>query len=239
MYFYCLLAWISAASSARGERRLKALGVNAVRWRHYSQVVIYANFGKTRVFCVCMFRSWPCNYQTFQKNKAVRSTVKFAGNLFRSPPIAMRFAGKPRILPRTYNNSMCHYRKMATSASLVLENFRNIAGLKKTWKSLPKKLKACWETLWRGAQMLWMKVLQFISQSLRSHMSTSQLRNRTRTHRPLHRFLALRHRWRSFLTWAHSWLYLFPFTQALQCKSLKNFPSAKNQQEIHQSQRRP
>ena len=46
------LAWISAVSSSRevsGEKRLKALGDNAVWWRHESNVVIYeishATFG--------------------------------------------------------------------------------------------------------------------------------------------------------------------------------------------------
>ena len=38
------IAWISAVSSSREgseERRLKALGDNAVRWRHEPNVVIY------------------------------------------------------------------------------------------------------------------------------------------------------------------------------------------------------
>ena len=57
------LAWISAVSSSRevsGERRLKALGDNAVRWRHESNVVNYE-----------------ISHATFSAKTSLDKTVKF------------------------------------------------------------------------------------------------------------------------------------------------------------------
>lgn len=201
------VACISVASSAhkvtRGESHLKALSINAVWWRHQSNVVVYAIFGKTRVFCVCMFRSWPCKYS---------KRTKLFDQLWNLQEIDFRAHQSLCNLRKTRNftEDLQEFNVLLSKDGYLCKSYvRKLQKHRRIKENLEKSAREI-KTLLRTSLKRGTNFVQFISQSLRNHMSTSQLQNQTptQTHHPLHRILAIIHRWqcRSFLTQAHSWL---------------------------------